>query len=96
MKKNCERFVEDIAALASDSPEVSPEAAAHVQHCGSCREKIAAFKAAAAMHREVAHNLAEPKLRLHRRQLEQSLAMGGRARRHFVIRWRPVLVGAVA
>jgi hypothetical protein len=96
MKKNCDRFVEDIAAFASDSAELSPAAAAHVQHCVSCREKIAEFKAVAAMHREVASNIAEPKRRLDRRQLEESLAIGRQARRDFEIRWRPILAGAAA
>ena len=96
MKKNCESFVADIAAFASNSAELSPGAAEHVQHCGSCRQRIAEFKAVAALQREIAVSIVEPSRRLSWRQLEESLAGGGRARRDFEIRWRPVLAGAAA
>ena len=96
MKKNCERFVEDIAACASDSSALSTKAAAHVQNCATCRRKIAELKAVAAMHWEGAANLVEPKRRLSRPQLERALASGGQRRRDFEIRWRPVLAAAVA
>ncbi len=96
MKKNCERFVEQIAAFASDTSGLSAEAVAHVQSCETCREKIAELKAVAALHREVAANMAEPKRRLGRPQLERALASGGWRSRAFEIRWRPVLAGTVA
>lgn len=96
MKKNCERFVEDIAAFASNTSGLSTKAAAHVQNCTTCREKLAELKAVAAMHWEVVANLVEPKRRLSRHQLERALASGGQRRRDFEIRWRPVLAGAVA
>jgi len=96
MKKNCERFVEDIAAFASDASGLSTEAATHVKNCAMCREKIAELKAVAAMHWEGAASLAEPKRRLSRSQLEHELASGGQRRRDFEIRWQPLLAGAVA
>jgi hypothetical protein len=96
MKKNCEGFVEDIAAFASDTAGLSTEAAAHVRNCAACRNKIAELKAVVAMHRDAAANMAEPKRRLGRPQLECALANGGWRRRDFEIRWRPVLAGAVA
>jgi hypothetical protein len=96
MKKNCERFVEDIAAFASGTSGFSTEATTHVQNCAMCREKIAELKAVAAMHWEGAANLAEPKRRLSRSQLELELARGGQSSRDFEIRWQPVLAGAVA
>lgn len=96
MKKNCKRFVEDIAVFASDTSGLSTEAAAHVHNCGTCREKIAQLTAVAAMHREGAANLVEPKRRLSRPQLERVLASGGRRMRDFEIRWRTVLAGVVA
>ena len=49
--------------------DLSVEAAAHVQSCAACREKVARLKAVAAMHREAAAKLVEPKTRLARRQL---------------------------
>jgi predicted anti-sigma-YlaC factor YlaD len=94
-KKNCQEFVEDIAAFASEA-ELSPEAATHLRNCARCREKIAELKAVAALHREAAANLAEPKRRLSRSKLEFALANGSRRRRELEIRWRPVLAGAVA
>jgi hypothetical protein len=93
MKKNCERFAGDISAFALDISELSPEAAAHIQNCAACREKIAELKAMAAMHWEGAANLVEPKGHLSRAQLERALASGGQRRREFEIAWRPVLVG---
>ena len=96
MKKNCERFAKDISGFALDTSGLSTKAAAHIQKCATCREKIAELKAVAAMHREGAANLVEPKRRLSRPQLERALASGGQRRRGFEIRWRPVLAGAVA
>jgi predicted anti-sigma-YlaC factor YlaD len=96
MKRNCEQFVEDISAFASDTAGLSAEAAAHIQNCARCREKLGELQAVAAMHREAAGNLAEPKRHLDRRQLERALTSAGSRRRNFEIRWRPVLGGAVA
>jgi hypothetical protein len=96
MKRNCEQFVEDISAFASDTAGLSAEAAAHIQNCARCREKLGELQAVAAMHREAAGNLAEPKRHLDRLQLERALTSAGSRRRNFEIRWRPVLGGAVA
>src|SRR5262249_46303413 len=89
MKTNCETWSGEIAALASDAGKLSPEAAAHVQGCADCQERIAALKAVAALHREAAANLPEPKRRLGRQQLEELLANGRQRGQSSEIRWRP-------
>ena len=96
MKMNCESLVEEIAAFASDAAELSTQAAEHVRNCPRCREKISELKTIAAWHRETAANLAEPKRRLGRAQLEDALAKGRSIRRNLEIRWRPMLAGALA
>ena len=96
MKKNCKGFVEEIAAFASDAAGLGTEATAHAQNCARCREKIEELKAVAAMHREAAASMAEPKHRLGRAQLECALAKGGWRRRDSEIQWRPVLAWTMA
>jgi len=96
MKANCERFVEDIAAFSSDAARLSPNAAAHLQNCASCREKVAEFQALAAIHRDAAAHLPEPNRRLGRRQLERALTTGGARGGDFELSWRPVLAGVLA
>lgn len=96
MKTDCERIVQDIDALVSDTEELSPESAAHVQHCAVCQKRIAELNAIVAIQREAAANLAAPSRRLSRKELEGALADGGIGRSGFEIRWRPVLAGAIA
>lgn len=96
MKKNCERFAEDIAACGLDTSGLGTEAAAHIQNCATCREKIAELKAVAAMQWEGAATLVEPKRRLSRHRLERALMRGDQRRKDYEIGWRPVLAGAVA
>ena len=95
MKANCERFVEDIAAFSSDAARLSPDAAAHLQNCASCREKVAEFQALAAIHRDAAAHLPEPNRRLGRRQLERALINDGTRGGEVKVSWRPVLGGVL-
>jgi hypothetical protein len=96
MKTNCAAFVEEFAAFVSDSAELSAEAAAHVKSCAHCRERVAALKAVAAMHRAAAARLAEPTRQLGRQRLKEALATSGRRRPGVEMRWRAVLAGASA
>jgi len=96
MKANCESLIEEIVAFAADARGLSTEAAEHVGNCTRCREKVAELKAIAALHREAAAQLAEPKRRLGRAKLEAAMTKGGSSQSHFEIPWRPMLAGALA
>jgi hypothetical protein len=94
--KLCDRFLEEVAAHASDSAPLSRELSAHAESCPGCREKIAELKAIAAMQREAAANLPEPNLRLSRRRLERALQAEAGQHGQLAMWLRPAFIGLAA
>lgn len=96
MKSNCKELALDIMAVAAEHAELSNELAEHLGSCRVCREKMESLRAIAAIHRDTAASLPEPKRRLGRQQLESVLAESEGSRQPAPVRWRPILAGALA